>query len=179
MSGGRRITSFLQYAGCHLVASLISIILPVLLVVVAYIVLFIIAIVTNSGLGSPIALPLWMVFTFIASTAYTTVLLFPAVALAEVAARPFGKWRYFAEIPVSIVFLAAIIAFLETVRILTLQPPVNWGQEALYTLAVFIVLILPLCIYWGALKGTQATIFGIESIIRWIRKNNWGQTYLS
>ena len=74
----------------HLIASVVSVAVAVLIASIAYIVLFVIAIFTNSGLGSPIALPLWLVFIVLVSTVYTAALLFPSTLIAEIATHSLG-----------------------------------------------------------------------------------------
>ena len=78
----------------HLVASVVNIAAPTLIALIAYLVLFVIAVFTGSGLGSPITLPLWLVFILLGSTLYTAVLLFPSTLIAEIVTHSFGKWKH-------------------------------------------------------------------------------------
>ncbi|MBI5649420.1 MAG: hypothetical protein HZC40_03070 [Chloroflexi bacterium] len=143
----------------HFIASLASILFPVILTVVAYFVLLVIAIFTNTGLGSPIALPLWMIIVAIFSTAYTALLLFPVALIAEIVSRVFGKWQHFAQVPISTAILFAVIF---TLALIFRRAP-NFPNEMAthwieYTLVTACVFTIPLGMYWWTMKIIQAGI---------------------
>ena len=105
-----QLATLAAFSGRHVIASIISIVLPVLITAGAYIVLFIMAVVYDGALGSPVALPLLALFVLATSIIYTTLLLFPAVAIAEVASQPFREWRHVMQIPLSTLILAILVA---------------------------------------------------------------------
>ena len=143
----------------HLIASLVSIAVPVIILLIAYFVLYIIAIFTNSGLGSPIALPLWMIFVIVVSVLYTALLLFPSTFIAEIMSRSFGKWQHIAQIPLStLVLLAFVYALSLMVRILPNYLELNILHWANYPLVVFLILTIPLGIYWWTMKAIQTGV---------------------
>lgn len=139
---------------------MVSIIVPIVTLLITYIVLFVIAIFTNSGLGSPIALPLWFVFVFLVSALYTAVLLFPSVLIAETVSRIFGKWQHIAQIPVSslaLVLLVYILSLLvHSYPDYSAIPILNWAE---HPFIVVLVLAIPLGIYWWTMKVVQTGIF--------------------
>lgn len=144
----------------HLVASIVSILLPVILTMIGYVVLFIIALFTDSGLGSPAALPLWMIINGLIATLYTGLGLFPIVVIAEIVSHVFGKWRHVAQIPVSTVLMFGLVFLLFAIFVNSpnqlFTAPMDWTY---YALIVSCFLALPLGIYWWTMKLIEAGIF--------------------
>jgi hypothetical protein len=143
----------------HLIASIVSIAIPVVVVFITYFLLLLIALVTNSGLGGPIALSFWMIFFFIVSTLYTAILLFPSVLIAEISARVFGKWQHVAQVPISTLVLLLIVFVLSFAA----RNTPNYSEAILlhwanYPLVTFLVLSIPLGLYWWTMKIIQAGI---------------------
>lgn len=162
------ISTIWAFAGRHIIASLVSICFPVAVVTIAYFVLLVIAILTDAGLGSPVALPLWALLTLVVSFSYTSLLLLPAVAIAEVVSRTFGKWQHVAQVPLSAVFLALFAVLWMVIISLINQPHLSLKQWFNYSVLVFLVMTLPLGIYWWTMKFTQAVIFVMTSALAWI-----------
>lgn len=138
----------------HFVASVVSITIPIILVFVIYIGLVIVAIVTDSGLGSPVALPLWMLIAFVVSILYTTFLLFPSVWIAEITARCFGKWRFMLEIFFSTLALGLLI-FAATFFLNSFIKPDGFDFVLNNPVYVLFALLIPLGIYWWTAKFVQ------------------------
>lgn len=143
----------------HLIASVVSVAAPTLTLLIIYVVLFVIAIFTNSGLGSPIALPLWLIFIVLVSTFYTATLMFPSTLIAEGIASAFGKWRHLTQIPIStVVLLTLVYAFSLLARLHPDYSRLNIMHWADYPLIVFLVLAIPLGLYWWIMKIVQAGV---------------------
>lgn len=155
----------------HFVASVVSLVAPIVLLVFAYFVLFLIAIFTNSGLGSPIALPLWAILIFAISTIYTAILLFPSVLIAEATAHILGKWQHIIQIPISTLVLA-ILTYIASL-VARLLP--NYAETIILHWAdnpfvVFLVLAIPLGVYWWTMKAVQIGISFPVVLFKRLRK---------
>ncbi len=149
-----------RFIASHLAAIAVSVAVPVLLTLVSFIALFLAAIVFNlKGSGSPVALPAWLVIIAVASAAYATLLLFPSVAFAEVVSSIFGKWRYVAQIPLSLLALAlmllASLGVVNQVTGVTFELPTT-----------FLGLALPRGLYWWTVRFVQAAFAGISTVAR-------------
>jgi hypothetical protein len=154
-----------------MMASLVSIAVPVIILLVAYFALFVIAVFTNSGLGSPIALPLWAIFVIVVSILYTAVLLFPSTFIAEIITRSFGKWQHIAQIPLStLVLLILVYALSVVVRLLPNYLELNFLHWANYPFFAFLVLSIPLGIYWWTMKAVQTGVSIPMVFFRKLRK---------
>lgn len=171
------VASLFSFIGRHLLASLISVALPVVLVIITYLILFVVAVFTNSGLGSPVALPLWAIFTFVGSIVYTVILLFPAVALAETISQPLGKWQHIAQIPLSTLFLALLVGGLVALIGIVNQSHLSLNQWLNCSFVAFLVLAIPLGIYWWTMKFTQTILFVITTAIKWIGQKILGKAF--
>lgn len=143
----------------HFVASIVSVVAPVVLLVITYVVLFVIAIITNSSLGSPIALPLWIAIIAVISVLYTAILLFPTALLAEAIARFFGKWQHIAQIPIStLVLLVLVYALSLIVRLHPNYSEIDILHWANHPLVIFLILTIPLGFYWWTMKIVQTGV---------------------
>lgn len=163
-----KMSAILAFAGRHLIASLVSVGLPVAVVTVTYFVLLVIAILTDTGVGGPLALPFWVLLTLVVSLGYTSLLLFPVVAVAEIVSRAFGRWQHVAQVPLSTVFLALFAVLLMAVISLINQPHLSLKQWFNYSVLAFLVMTAPLGIYWWTMKFTQAILFAVTSSLAWI-----------
>jgi hypothetical protein len=149
----------------HFVASVVSIAVPVALVIITYCVLFIVAIITDTGLGGPVALPFWAVIILAISFLYTAILLFPSTLFAEAIARVFGKWQHIAQIPISTLILLLLVHALSLmIRRHPDYSEMNILHWANYPLVVFLILTIPLGIYWWTMKFIQAG-FSVPTIL--------------
>lgn len=155
----KKVIAVSSFFARHLIASIVSIAIPTILVVVAYFVLLAIAIITGSGLGGLLALPFWTLFAFLVATAYTSLLLFPSVLIAEIISRRFGKWHHLAQIPISTFVLAAIIVMLNlTIHFAPHYAETVALQWADYPVHIFLLLTIPLGLYWWTMKIVQTGI---------------------
>jgi hypothetical protein len=143
----------------HFIASVVSIVAPIILISITYFVLFIIAIFTNTSLGSPVALPLSIIFCLVVSITYTTFFLSPSVLLAEIVSRIFKKWQHVAQIPVSVLMLVGLIwlisFLLRSLSVYQNNPILHWADYPQYTL---LALLIPLGIYWWIMKIVQICV---------------------
>jgi hypothetical protein len=143
----------------HFIASMVSIVAPIVILIIGYFVLVVIAIFSNSGVGSPIALPFWTVFVFVTSILYTAILIFPSVLIAETISHIFGKWQHIAQIPISTLTLAMLIyATVFIVRHYPNYPEIVSLHWADHPFILFLILAIPLGIYWWTMKIAQAGI---------------------
>lgn len=173
----KKTVSITNFVLRHSVASVVSITVPVALVIVTYCVLFVIAIITNSDLGSPFSLPLWVVFIFVISVLYTAILLLPSALIAEAIARVFGKWQHVAQIPISTFDLFLLVYALSLmVRQRPDYPDMNILHWANYPLVVFLILTIPLGIYWWTMKFIQAGFTVPVILFRRLRKSRSSKT---
>ena len=141
----------------HLAASIMSITVPLVAVTCIYFVLFAYAILTNQGLGSPIAYPIWLLVALIASLLYTACLLFPSVALGELVSKRIGKWKYPAQVIVSSFILAIFVFGLDLIwHNRSTMAGFDLRQWLTDSALVFGVLLIPLGIYWWTCKVVQA-----------------------
>ena len=155
----RTTISWASFVVRHFVASIVSIAVPVILEVVVYLALLVAAILLNKGLGSPVSLPLTIALTVPIVVAYTAFFLFPSVLVAEIACRGFGKWHYVMQIPVSAVALLALVWLASLLLHLMPKyaelPLLHWASYPLY---VFLILAIPLGLYWWTAKLVQMGI---------------------
>ncbi len=155
-----KLLSLTSFFGRHLFAAVVSVAVPVVLAVVLYFTLLAYAFVAGVHPGGPFAMPFLVLLALLLSTAYTLFLLFPSVCIAEFISRRFGKWRHPIQIPVSTAVLAVLI-FLSTLlgRHLAGQPqapPLGWLGSPL---VAFLLLLIPLGLYWWAMKLAELGLF--------------------
>jgi hypothetical protein len=125
-----------SFCARHLLALLVTVAVPCVLWTVAYFALLLWAVVTDGGLGGPLAYPGGLVFLFVAAMVASLVLFFPATALAEWLARR-RAYPILAQIPFSVAVLAVLCLILSSIRGIS----VSFG-------ALFAALLLPLGLYW-------------------------------
>jgi hypothetical protein len=160
-----RIGSLIALFLRHFIASIISVAALILLVIVAYFILLIIAIVSNTGRGSPIALPLWMVAAGILSLFYTACLLFPSVIIAELIPQRLHSYRLLAEVLISTLILSfLVLALTYGIRQMpdySSSPLMGLGR---HPVKIFLALCLPLGLYFWTAKAVQAITMGIITL---------------
>jgi hypothetical protein len=148
----RQVVSLISFFCRHLIASVVSLIAPIILVVITYLLLFVIAIVGNYPLGSPVALPFWILFTGIYSFLVTAFLLFPAVSLSELISTRISRRRLLAQAGIAIVILAVQVLILAWVTRLTSYLNFSYWERANIFLTIFLILCLHLGLYWWIAK---------------------------
>lgn len=155
----RHLPVALRLLAAHLAAIAVSIIAPVALAIIVFIALFVIAVVTDQGLGSPVALPLWLVIISATSTAYSLLILCPAVIIAEAVSGRLGAWRHIAQIPLALLSMTFILAVvLGLLNALT--------GTAIDLLVAASLLAVPLGLYWWVTKFIEATFAGTSMLAR-------------
>lgn len=152
----------------HLFASVVSVLFPIILTTVAYFILLIIAIIKDLYLGSPLALPLWMLIVTVISILYTSVLIFPSLAFAEFITRDLGRRQHLLQLPISFLIMAGLIFLVAYIipAISTIRDDSIiqiFDSPHLFLL----VLAIPLSLYWFASK---AAYFGVHLIRKLLRK---------
>ena len=113
---------------------------------VTYFALLLWAVLVGGGLGSPLAYPAGLLFFFVATTAASLVLLFPATALAEWFARRRG-FPILVQIPVSVVALALICFVVVSIASAAGSQPTLRGVSVGFGV-LFLALLVPLGLYW-------------------------------
>lgn len=171
------ITSLLSFIIRHFFASVVSVAIPVIFVTIVYFALLVVAVISNSGLGSPVALPFWVAVSFLTSIFYTAFLLFPSVVIAETISLPFGKWRHIAQVPISTLVLALLVFALTFIASLTLNHTAfNVRQWVNYSLMAMLVLAVPLGIYWWTMKLVQLVMSLPGTLLKQLGKRGFLQS---
>lgn len=140
------------------------------LIALVYSALLLWAVLTNGGLGGPLALPGMVLFVFVAAAASVAMILFPVTAIAEALRRKGGLNR-FLEIPIAttllIAYVAAVLTAIAFVRDWSVAGTIRGG-------IVFVVVQLVLLgAYWWALQATHAVAsFASASWRRVTRRSN-------
>ena len=115
-----------------------------------YLALLLWAIITNEGLGGPLAYPAGLLAFFLLSLAMSVCLYFPATAIAAGLAKKFQRsfvWQI--AICIGIFALLHVIAVLVIGEDLSHAPGERWG---LYS-ALFCLNLIPLGLYWWCAQG--------------------------
>lgn len=123
------------------------------LVALVYSALLLWAVLTNGGLGGPLAFPGMVLLVFVAAAASVTIILFPVTAVAE-ALRRTGSLNRFLEIPIATTLLIAYVAAgLTAIAFFRDGSVAGMIRGAI----VFVVIQLVLLgVYWWALQATDA-----------------------
>lgn len=135
----------------HLFALIVTIAVPCALWTVVYIMMLVWAVLAGGGVGGPLVYPLGLLFLMAAGTAASLFLLFPATVMAE-----WYAWRRglpaLAQIPISVVILAAIcLAIAATSIALGWRPPLYSGSADF--VFSFLALLLLLGVFWWAAQS--------------------------
>ena len=129
----------------HFFASLLTVLTGCLLWTIVYFAILLWAALAGSGLGGPLAYPAGLLFFLGAGAAASSMLFFPATALAEWLARRVGL-PVFAQMPLSVAFLAlfclAWVGFCSSL---------SFG-------VLFLSLLFPLGFYWWAAQGASLVL---------------------
>ncbi len=137
----------------HGIASVLTIAIPCLLWIVVYFACLLWAILWNEPLGGPLALPAGILFFFVTFVIAVTTALFPSVALAEWIGRK-RDWPILAQIPLSITLMAAIAGVF------------SLFSNVEVALAGFLLLLIPLGIYWWIAQSGPLLLSGW----RWMKR---------
>jgi hypothetical protein len=153
--------SLFSFVMRHFVASIISLLVPVFLTAILYFILLFIAMYKDYPLGSPVALPIDILVAGILALCYTTFLLFPSVALAEIISMRVSRFRLPAQMILStLILLGLLLTFLLVLDQIT--EPQNYSLPVMFLFGV-IILPIPLGIYWWSAKAMEA----VTRSVRW------------
>jgi hypothetical protein len=131
----------------HAVASFATIAAACAIWTVAYGTLLLWAIVSNSGLGGPLAYPGGLLFVAVTAAVACLVLFFPATVAAELICRR-RALPILAQIPVSVAVLAAL-CFAEGMIVHASTAAMPFGASVSSFIAwLFILSLLPIGFYW-------------------------------
>jgi len=134
----------------HALATAVTVIAACVVWTVTYLTLLFWALVTNSGLGSPLSYPAGLLFIALISLAGSLILLLPSTALAELLAKTF-RLPILAQLPISLAFLALLCTIAAFSTVATASVPLildPWKQAAL----LFLTTLVPLGVYWWTVQ---------------------------
>lgn len=113
---------------------------------VAYIALLLWALLTDSGVGGPLAYPAGLLFVFLATTTASCILFFPCTALAEWFVRRRGL-PMIVQIPFSVVLLALCCLIAAGIASTIGSHPAFGGSLIVFGM-LFLSLLVPFGLYW-------------------------------
>jgi hypothetical protein len=161
--------SSLSFITRHTFAFSVSVFLPLLLLIITYFVLLLGAILFNKGIGSPVALPFWVLIQLLVCSSYTALFLFPSVALAELVTFRLSKWQHLYQIPLAsivMLFITYLAAFALSFLHLAKPHPLAYFVE--YPFRVFLLLSIPLGLYFWSMKLVQAGLYLPAFLYNWL-----------
>jgi len=161
-----------SFCARHLLALSVTIAAACVVWTVAYFALLLWTMLTNGGMGAPLAYPAGLLFFFVATTAASLILLFPSTALAEWFARRRG-FPILAQIPFSLVALALLCLVVVSVASAVGSPPTLHGVSVGFGV-LFLALLVPLGLYWWAVQSVpllRSLIHRLLGIIRNAKTN--------
>lgn len=136
----------------HAVASLVTIAAACAIWTVAYVALLLWAIVSNSGLGGPLAYPGGLLFAAVTAAVACLLFFFPATACAELICRR-RALPILMQIPVSVAVLAAL-CFLVGVITRASTAAIPFGASVSgFTTWLFLLSLLPIGLYWWIVQA--------------------------
>jgi hypothetical protein len=162
----------LTIARYALAISITGIIAPAILWTITYIVLFLAAIATNSGLGSPVAYPITLLFLIVYFTACSIILYLPSTALAELITAH-CRWPTLVQIPISAALLAllcigAILGFV------VIGYSATFRELSLRFGLFLLVNLLPMGLFWWIAQSIPLAIGIIRRVRSIIAKSKPG-----
>ncbi|MEA2337276.1 MAG: hypothetical protein QOE82_1283 [Thermoanaerobaculia bacterium] len=149
----------------HFVAAVATVCAACLLWTVTYAVLILWAIVTNGGLGGPLAYPAGLFVIVLVAAAAAIALFFPATAAAELIGR---RWKvpFLAQIPVTVGVLAVLClpAAIGVERFWSQAP----SPRSVATLAVWLfgLSLLPVGFYWWVAQSGTLLFKAVRALQR-------------
>ncbi len=134
----------------HLLAATITVVAVCAIWTLAYLGLLLWAIVTNSGLGSPIAYPVGLIAAFFAGSIACLFFLLPSTAIAEWVAQRRG-FPILAQIFINMVILAVLCLVAVGIKLAVRSVP-SFRSLAIQSGVLFLTLLIPLGIYWWSAR---------------------------
>jgi len=155
------ITVLLGFAIRHLAATLVTVAAACALWTLVYFGLLAWAIVTDGGMGGPLAYPGFLILLSLASAAASLLLYLPATGAAELVCRRRGL-PILAQIPVSVAFLALLCPIVALI-IRSMRSPIDPTMSTL-SLAVWLfgLSLIPIGLYWWVAQSVPL----IRSLLR-------------
>jgi hypothetical protein len=130
----------------HALAMAVTIVLPCVLWTLLYLVLLLWAILTDSGIGSPVAYPLGLLFVAAWSAFMAVVFFFPSTSLAALVTSRM-KWAIFWQIPLCLTLFALISGVLALTMGAQSESPA-WRDTGVGFGLFYAAHLLPLGLYW-------------------------------
>lgn len=140
-----------SFCARHCLALTVTVAAACVVWTVTYFALLLWAVCTDSDIGGPLAYPAGLLFSFVASTAASLILLFPSTAFAEWFARRRG-FPILVQIPVSVVALA-LLCIIAIGIIFTVGSQPSLHGVAFSFGILFLSLLVPLGLYWWAAQS--------------------------
>ena len=143
----------------HVVAAGTSMLTAGVLTVALYVILLLVAVVTDKGIGSPVALPFWFVALVALAAACSLLLFAPAITVGErLARRVTGRWHRAAGLAWAVVVLWGFC--------LIVAACVAWRRPDILPLSAILVrslqgvalLAFPFALYWAAFTGADVML---------------------
>ena len=135
----------------HSLALAVTVVAVCLLWTVTYFALLLWAVITDGGIGGPLAYHAGLLFFFLATTAAGLVLLLPSTALAEWFARRYA-FPILAQIPLSVAILAVLCLIVVGLASAVRTEPSVYGVSVGFAV-LFLALLVPLGLYWWAAQS--------------------------
>ncbi|HSK77886.1 MAG TPA: hypothetical protein VLQ45_15655 [Thermoanaerobaculia bacterium] len=164
----RRATPLALFGIRHAVAVLATIVAACILWTVTYAALLAWAVVTNEGLGGPLAYPGGLVAAAITAAVTSLVLFLPATALAEWICRR-SHWPFLAQIPVSVAVLAAVCVPVALGVQLLREVPASAASVLQSAALLFTLSLVPIGFYWWVAQTGSLVRERFRGISRWLR----------
>lgn len=151
-----------SFCARHFLALLITVATACVVWTVTYFALLLWAALTDSGIGGPLAYPAGLLFFFVATTAASLVMLFPATALAEWFAQRRG-FPILMQIPISVSFLAVLCLVVIGIASAVGSRPTVHGVSVGFGV-LFLALLVPLGLYWWVAQSGRLLLSFIQCL---------------
>lgn len=166
----KRLAAFVYQLSKHSIAIILSVAVFTVTCCVLYICLMILGILFHGDMGGPLNLVIVPIGSFLISLIYSAGILMPSTILSEkICAKKKGLGKFW-EIPVSCLILVLWVALLTAIYLLFHPSPDALGESIANGFLFYILMSLPLGLYWWTLKfqdaAKKAVLFPIEKILK-------------
>ena len=162
----------LLYIGRHVAAVGVAAALAALVWTIVYVALLLFAIMTDSGIGSPISYPIWLVFLLVSITIIGLFVFAPACALGRLFV---GVTRLPLLAAIPIVFGAgALLSYMAYDLYITFVTTHSMPPASTVFQNYCVYLSIPLGAYWWIVDGPFAILDGFR---RWFRRRLTAQSH--
>jgi hypothetical protein len=159
----RKAARIVSFSAQHLLALSVTVAAACAAWTILYFALLLWALLTNGGIGSPLAYPAGLLFVALATAVTSFVLLLPSTALAAWIAHR-SRLPIFAQIPLSVGALALLSKIAVGIASRMGAMPALNGTPISFGV-LFLVLLLPLGVYWFAMQSVPLLL----SLLRRLR----------